>query len=154
MGNKLYEANKSRLLSSSGQRLTSQLFEELARDDVAAKPIFKLSEWRKKYVEVADLTGYKACEVLLGDWEHWLMLTRAPGFAAALAEWNAEVEQKLRSEALESLRKQAKTAQGTAAAKYLATIGKVDKRKKGEEQVEEKRSISEDAKRIGLTRVK
>lgn len=152
-----YEGNKDRLLSSSGQRLTTQLFEELARDDVAAKPVFKLGEWRQRYVELADPTGYEAALELLGDWDHWLLLTKAPGFAAALAEWNAEVEVKLRSEAIKALRKQAKGPQGTAAAKALAGIeakrGPKPKPEEPEEK-ESKRRTSDDAKRIGLSVVK
>jgi hypothetical protein len=153
-----YEANKDKLLSSSGQRLTTQLFEELARGDVAAKPVFKLSDWRKKYVEIADPTGYEAAMELLGDWEHWLLLTKAPGFAAALKEWNEEVDVKLRSEGVKQLRKQAKLPTGTAAAKVLAGIeGKKAKPKAeepGESEKEIKRRTSDDARRLGLHAVK
>ena len=153
-----YEANKAKLHSSSGQRLTTQLFEELARDDVAAKPVFKLSDWRKVYVEIADPTGYDACEALLGNWEHWLLLCKAPGFAEALKEWNEEVAVKLQSEAMKNLRKQAKLPTGTAAAKVLAGLGETTKRKPKVEPEgadrEAKQRARDDAKRLGLSVVK
>ena len=153
-----YEANKHRLLSSSGQRLTTQLFEELARDDVAAKPVFKLSDWRKRYVEIGDPTGYDAAMELLGDWEHWLLLCKAPGFAAALAEWNAELEQKMKSSAIKQLVKQSRLPTGTAAAKWLAEQGGKPRRGKPQEAdddgKEAKGKVNDDAKRLGLVRVK
>lgn len=153
-----YESLKSKVLSSSGQRLTTQLFEELARDDVAAKPVFKLSEWRKQYVAIGDPTGYRAAMELLGDWEHWLLICKAPGFAAALAEWNVELEHKMRSEAFVQLVKQSRLPTGTAAAKWLAEQGAKPRRGKSQEaDVAEKEArvrVSDDARRLGLTRVK
>lgn len=155
MANFDYEANKFKLLSSSGQRLTVGLFEELSRDDVKASPVFKLSDWRKKYVELADPTGYDAAMELIGDWEHWLLLCEAPAFAKELVRWNAEVEQKLRAEAIRNLRKQSKLPTGTAAAKVLAGL---QKKKPVEEKdhvaAEGKRRTADDAKRLGLSVVK
>lgn len=150
-----YEKNRDKLHSSNGNRLSVSLFEEFTREDVLAKPVFKLSDWRKKYVELSDPTGYKAAYELLGDWEHWLFLVKAPAFAAELDKWNAEVEQKLRSEAIEQLRKQTKLPTGTAAAKVLAGI---DGRKKKEEKTEPEKEhagrVRDDAARLGIKRVK
>lgn len=150
-----YEANKHLVCTADGRRLTVGLFEELSRDDVLAKPPFRLSDWHKTYVEVGDLTGYKAAEVLLGNWEHWLLLCKAPAFAAVLKEWNEEVSVKLRSEALANLVKQSKLPTGTAAAKQLLAIAEGKKvMKEADPAKDVQRKVSDDAKRLGLALVK
>lgn len=158
-----YEANKDKLHSSNGQKLTTSLFEELARDDVAAKPVFKLSDWRKKYVDIADPSDYQAALELIGDWDHWQLLLKSPPFAGEVAKWRLEVEAKVRSEAIRQLMKQSRLPTGTAAAKWLAEAGFVkerDKRKKNDKQDDEgaareaRSRVSDDAKRLGLAVVK
>lgn len=157
-----YEANKDKLIDARGVRLTVGLFEELNRGDTGIVPVFTLADWRKRYVAVGDPTGYAAALELIGDWEHWLLIARSPAFALHLVQWNLEVEAKLRSEGMRQLMKQSRLPTGTAAAKWLAEAGFVerDKRKKGakkeEEQVsrEARASVSDDAKRLGLVAVK
>lgn len=154
-----YEKNKALVTDSKGQRLTVGLFEELSRDDVTAKPAFLLSDWRKKYVELSDPTGYQAAMELLGDWDHWQLLCENKRFAEHLAKWNLEVEAKLRSAGVVQLMKQSKGPQGTAAARWLAEAGFVerDKRKKKDKAEEEamskevKTRTNDDAKRLGLS---
>lgn len=119
-----YAKYKPLLVDSTGRRLTSGLFEELADPASSIKPIFKLAEWRKVYVEIADPTDYKAALHLLGDWEHWQwLLERSAAFAADVQSWREEVHVKLASEGVEELRKQAKTPKGVTAAKWLAEKG-------------------------------
>lgn len=157
-----YEVNRDKLHSSNGNKLTTSLFEELARDDVAAKPIFKLSDWRKVYVKLEDPTGYQAALELIGDWEHWCALMASPAFAKEVAKWNAEIEVRLRSHAVLQLVKQSKLPTGTAAAKWLAEAGFAtrDKRKTKDKEEDAAASkelrgkVSEDAKRLGLSLVK
>lgn len=157
-----YEANRDKLHASNGGKLTTSLFEELASDHVAAKPVFKLSEWRKKYVEIADPTEYDAAMQLIGNWDHWLVLLDNPVFLKEVEKWRLEVEVKLRSQALRQLMKQSKLPTGTAAAKWLAEAGFVErnKRKKKDKADDEraakeaKGKVAEDAKRLGLTVVK
>lgn len=153
-----YAAHKPLLCDSLGRRLTTGLFEELADPSTATKPVFKLAEWRKRYVELADPTDYKAAMELIGDWDHWCALVANPVFKAILEDWRKEVVVKLKSEALIELRKRAKTENGTAAAKYLAEMG--DEKKKtvsrttrNNKAVEEDR-VAADAARIGLKAVK
>lgn len=153
-----YEANKSKLIDSRGVRLTAGLFEEL--NDSGVTPVFKLSDWRKVYVDIADPTGYQAAMALIGDWEHWQLIAKSPAFAPHLEAWNREVEVKLRSDGLKQLIKQSKGPTGTAAARYLAEAGYARgdgrKKKKDSEEVDKavRASVAEDAKRLGLTRVK
>jgi len=148
-----YAANKAKLCDVNGRRLTTGLFEELQRYGVDAPPVFKLSDWKRIYIEVCDPTGYKAAMVLIGDWDHWLQLVSNPVFKAHLDEWNEEVRTVLKSEAIEALREQAKGPKGTPAAKYLAEHGYMEKKKKKEAVAPEDRA-GEDAKRLGLRAIK
>lgn len=154
-----YDRYKSVLTDATGKRLTSGLFAELADPTTASKPVFKLSDWRKTYVRISDPTGYKAALELIGDWDHWQLLCANPKFAAHLAEWNKEVDTKLRSEAIDNLLRQAATATGTAAAKWLAESGYLPKRRKrgednsaeeGTVEKETKQKVASDMKRLGL----
>lgn len=157
-----YEANKSKLIDSRGVRLTVGLFEELNDGSSAVKPVFKLADWRKTFVETGDPTGYQAALELIGDWEHWQLIAKSPVFAQHLEQWKLEVEAKLRSEGIRQLMKQSKLPTGTAAAKWLAEAGFVerDKRKKGAKQdddraaKEAKLNVADDAKRLGLSLIK
>lgn len=151
-----YAAHKPLLCDSLGRRLTTGLFEELADPATATKPVFKLAEWRKRYVEIADPTDYKAAMELIGDWEHWTILVSNPVFKSHLEEWRKEVVVKLKSEAITELRKRAKTENGTAAAKYLADRGYEPKSAKGtaKPKKQEEDRLSSDAARIGLKAVK
>lgn len=157
-----YEANRHLLHSANGNKLTTGLFEEFSRDDTTVTPLFKLSDWRKTYVELADPTGYEAAMQLIGSWEHWLALMESPAFRMHVDRWNQEVEVKLRSEALKQLMKQSRLPTGTAAAKFLAEAGFVerDKRKKKDKEQDDaagkaaKSKVADDAKRLGLSVVK
>lgn len=151
-----WEANKHLLCDSTGKRLTIGLFEELADPSTAAKPVFKLEDWRKTYVEIADPSDYKAAMVLIGNWDHWQLLCNTKAFAEHLERWREEVAAKLRSEGVEQLRKQSRQPTGTAAARWLAENGFEPKRgkgrppKQGEKQTDDYPRLAYDAKRIGL----
>lgn len=153
-----YAAFKHVLVDSTGRKLTTGLFEELADPGSAAKPVFKLSDWRATYVAVADPTDYRAAMVLIGNWEHWQALLTSKPFVEHLEQWRREVEVLLRSEAIVELVKQSKGSKGTMAAKWLAEAGfvKRDKRDKKNREDDEstereaKSKVAEDAKRLGL----
>ena len=152
-----YDTYKPVLLDSTGRKLTIGLFEELADPGSASKPVFKLSDWRKVYVDIADPTGYEAHIVLIGNWEHWQALVENKRFAAELEKWNKEVEIKLRSQAIKNLVKQSKTDKGTAAAKWLAEAGYAPKQSRKKQQTEEdgdSSRVSGDLKRLGIHAVK
>jgi hypothetical protein len=158
-----YERNKSLVTTSTGRRLTSGLFEEFEREDAAIPAPFKLSEWRKRYVEIADPTDYQAAMELLGDWDHWQLLLANQQFSVEVEKWRKEVEVKLRSEGVARLIKHSKGPQGTAAARWLAEAGFVEgrdmRRKKDKSDAdtaakEAKSKVADDAKRLGLSLVK
>jgi hypothetical protein len=148
-----WEANRSLVCDSTGRKLTVGLFEELADSAATIKPPFKLADWRKVYVEIADPNDYKAALVLIGNWDHWQMLLGCKSFAAELEKWRHEVHAKLRSDAIAQLVKQSKSDKGTAAAKVLLDLGAEPKKRgrpaKDEEQQEVNRA-GQDARRLGL----
>lgn len=150
-----YEKNKAQLLDSTGRKLTSGLFEELADPASSVKPIFKLSDWREAYVRISDPTDYKAALELIGSWEHWEALVANPRFKEHLDSWRKEVEVKLRSEAIAHLRNQARTDKGVAAAKWLAEQGQEPKKKPGRPVANDpdRNKVNDDAKRLGLLKV-
>jgi len=150
-----YEANKAKLLDVTGRKLTSGLFEELADPTSGYTPLFKLSDWRKVYVHIADPTDYEAAKTLIGSWEHWEALAANPRFKEHLESWRKEVAVKLRSQAIAHLRSQAATDKGTAAARWLAEQG-LDARKttrKREDKDPDQSRVNDDAKRLGLLKV-
>lgn len=157
-----YEAFKHVLIDTTGRKLTTGLFEELADPASSIKPVFKLADWRKTYVELSDPTEYKAAMVLIGDWEHWQALLTSKPFLAELEQWRREVEVKVRSEAIVEIVKQSKGNKGTMAAKWLAEAGFSPRDKRNKKQREEgdsaeqeaKSKVAEDAKRLGLSLVK
>ena len=152
-----YAANRHKLVDSMGRRLTTGLFEELKDAGTAALAVFSLHNWKRVYVDICDPTGYRAAMVLIGDWDHWMLLVNNPIFKAHLDEWNKEVACHLKSDAIDELRKQATLPTGTSAAKYIAEHGyaKKEKKQKGEETLPEVLDrAGSDAKRLGLKAVK
>lgn len=162
-----YDANKAILTDSTGKMLTTGLFEETIRKHGSAAPApFKLSDWRKTYIRVADPTEYATAMELIGSWEHWLALRANPVLAAHFNEWLQEVEIKLRSSGVKELMKVAgRTGSpgAAAAARWLAEGGFIEDRrlrtKDGRKREEEvKKQVQDrtaaDAARLGLVAVK
>jgi len=163
------------LRDDQGRYRTASLFEDVYNTNANEKytPIFTMKahdhrdcvSFKRVYLECSDPTGYKAAQVLLGEWEHWLKLLKAPWFRSALEVWNEELEIKLKSQAIQKVAElaQSDTSQAFNASKYLADKGWEPKRgrpTKAEKEAEIKRStkidkaVSEDLERIGLTLVK
>ena len=91
-----------------------------------------LADWRRRFIEISDPTEYRGAIELLGSWNDWQAFKRNwPTFKnKILIDWLAEVEVKLRSEAISNICEQALSDKGTAAAKWLAE-GKYKTRKPG-----------------------
>jgi len=91
-----------------------------------------LDEWRSTFVSVCDPTEYEAGIQLTGSWGEWQRIKREwPEFRdKILIDWLAEVEVKLRSQAVREICVQARDPKGTAAAKWIAE-GKYNARKAG-----------------------
>lgn len=150
-----YEANKDKMVDSTGRRLSSGLFKELSGDPNAP---FEARAWRKTYVQLSDPTEYKAAMELIGDWEHWKFLRANPVVAKMLDDWKQEVATKLKSEAIKNMKDLAKTEKGAAAARWLAEgsfeTRKVGRPRKDKEVEESSGRPTADAKRLGITVVK
>lgn len=80
-----------------------------------------LDEWRVKFVEIGDPTEYEAAIALAGSWKEWCRFKKEWKYFAKviLPEWLVEVEIKLRSKAIGTLRTAA-TAGDPVSAKFLA----------------------------------
>ena len=91
-----------------------------------------LEEWRERFVAIADPTEYRAAIDLVGSWAEWQRFKKEwKEFRdVILIEWLAEVEIKLRSEAIGNMCEQALDPKGTAAAKWIAE-GRYKPRKVG-----------------------
>lgn len=157
-----YEAFKHVLIDSTGRKLTTGLFEELSDKDSSIKPVFKLADWRRVYVTIADPTEYQSAMALIGNWEHWQALLTSNPFMAQLEQWRKEVEVKVRSEAMMEMVKQSKGSKGTMAAKWLAEAGFAQRDKRNKKQRDEdgsleresKSKVAADAARLGIKLVK
>lgn len=156
-----YEANKH-LFVLDGKRITTGLFEEtIDRGTTKWKAPFKLSDWKKVYLEACDPTEYRPAMELIGDWAHWKLLRESVRIKPIIDEWAMEVEVRIRSEALINMQKHAKKDGGTSAAKWIAEGGFTgrDNRRKEHKEIETRVQkevtdrVNADAERLGLTLV-
>lgn len=144
-----------------GRNLTIALFKETNDGRAEYKPIWSLADWKEVYMDFADPTEYKAAIYLIGDWKHWTQLAEGSGVSPYIKEWRNELAIKLKAEGIEQLRKQAKSDKGTAAARWLAEQGFIDKhpkQRKAQEEVEAQ-TVAEDSllrdtmKRLAMAKV-
>ncbi len=156
-----YESIKETVKDGYGRRVVLSLFSEFAKSEF--KPLWSLyKDWKPVYLGTSDPTEYEAAMLLIGDYEHWLLIRNHPKIKPIIDKWQMEMEVKLRSEAVRQMMKHSKSQNGAAAAKWLAEgrFANRDKRtKKGkleEEQVvsEIDSRVSEDMERLGLSVVK
>jgi len=115
--------DRTKFLDGSGKRVILQLFKEFARPDVKFKPLYTLQEWKNVFLDCRDPSEYQPAQLLLGDWEHWLEVRNHALIKPHVDKWQAELEVKLRSEAIQQIKSHAKQPGGTAAAKWLADKG-------------------------------
>lgn len=116
----------SKYLDGSGKRVVLGLFKEFARPDVKFKPVFTLQEVKQLYLDCRDPSEYSVAQTLLGDWEHWQEVRNHALIKPHVDKWAAELEVKLRSEAITQMKAHAKQQGGIAAAKWLAEKGYAD----------------------------
>jgi hypothetical protein len=115
--------DRTKFLDGSGKRVILQLFKEFARPDVKFKPMYTLQEWKEVFLDCRDPSEYQPAQLLLGDWEHWQEVRNHILIKPHVDKWQAELEVKLRSEAIQQMKSHAKQPGGTAAAKWLADKG-------------------------------
>jgi hypothetical protein len=67
-------------------------------------PIYDLNVFHDVFLEERDVTEYKAALRLVGSWEKWCLIKRDwPAFVDTIERWKIELEQKLRSDAMQKL---------------------------------------------------
>lgn len=173
----------------NGKYRTKSLFLETINTDLdlAYQPRFTLLEWdfelapssqyynaypdhkipsiRHAYLRIADPIEFLfAMEVLQSD-RHWAILTESQFFQPYLEEWRNALDRKLKSEAVQNLRKISESmdeAKALQAAKWIGEGGYKARREKGRptasQEAQELRIVTtskqyllEDAERLGLT---
>jgi hypothetical protein len=150
----------------TGRYLTKALFWELTDKDMAEKypPLCTMKEAHDLYMAIGDLTEYKFAEALLYRddtifWDHWQRLLNTPLFMEYLTKWREELETRIRSTAIETMKGLA--LDNAAAAKWLAEQSWKSKRKAGRPSkqeientkrtmLEDKKTFDDDAARIEL----
>ena len=115
--------DRTKFLDGSGKRVILQLFKEFARVDVKFKPVYTLQQWKDVFLDCRDPSEYLPAQTLIGDWEHWQEIRNHVLIKPHVDKWQAELEIKLRSEAIQQMKLHAKQPGGTAAAKWLADKG-------------------------------
>jgi hypothetical protein len=113
------------------------------------------------YMEYEDLLEHSFANEYLCGWTHWEQLCRAPFFKEYIARWRKELELKVRSKALASIIRTAKTPNkdSFAAQKYIVDKNWKEPAEKGRpkkediaraayEQAAEDARLSEDFERI------
>ncbi len=168
------------LKGSNGKPRTKSLFYELSYND----PVYSLFTLKERDIEAHgkhyvslqqlyvamvpnDPTEYEFALTVFGSWEVWKAISSAPQVKAHVARWRAEVEVKVKSEAIKAIAEEMKSngRSSFSAAKLLLDKGWLDKdnaavaksklkAKENEEQEKAALSIlSEDAERLGLNKL-
>ena len=79
------------------------------------------------YMQIGDITEYEFAKACFEDWTHWKRIRENKLITPHADAWAEELEIKLRSEAIRSMRMQARTDKGGASAKWLAERGWADR---------------------------
>jgi hypothetical protein len=115
-----------------GRWRTKSLFMETNDNETKYPSIFTLHDedrngrisMRTIYLSCGDPTEHTAALAILGSFDGWHRLCKAPFFQPYLKSWRAELESQIRSQAVKTIGSIASGAKGTAsqlsAAKWLA----------------------------------
>ena len=106
---------------SGGRWYTVGIFKELSSNKDTV--LFTIDEARKLYLECDDITGYTFATKYLGGWKHWLTLHTSPKVKPLIAEWEEELEVRIRSQNLNRINTLAESDKGYQAAKFLVDGG-------------------------------
>lgn len=120
------------------------------------------------YMEMEDPLEHKFSNTYLESWEHWTTLCECSWFKPYIDRWRLELELKIKSKALQSIREEAEAATTNSyqANKFLLLGGWKEKEdapksrrgrpskseilKAADELARDNSSIQEDARRLGL----
>ena len=164
----------SKFRSAKGRYYTKALFIELCTTD-RSTAIYTLKEddferdgvsylsLKKLYLGCMDPIGYAFAEEYMGTWAQWqkvrVLQTMYANRSVAqrIADWEEELELKIRALATKSILDKSQGDGGFQAAKYLAQAGWKPSKSKGKEEAMKTKvakSVENDAARLGLTLVK
>lgn len=124
--------DKNLLLDSAGRPLTQSLFLEIGYSDYAIYSLKDEDFWykgklypsiKRLYLESEDPTEYEFAIAHFLSWSHWLRLCENKAIMKHISAWREELEVKLRSQAIKSVRDQAYIGNSYQAAKFLADRG-------------------------------
>lgn len=144
---------KDVVVDSMGRNLTIALFHETNDGRTDIQPVWFLKDWKEVYMELLDPTEWEPAMYLIGDWNHWEQLAERSAVSPFIQQWRKELKIKIRSVAIASLKKQADSPKGTAAAKWLAEHQdetKTTKRQAKQQDIasHEEKMVLEDARRL------
>jgi hypothetical protein len=122
---------------SMGRWYTKGLFWEMCFPENKARASYTLKESEHKglpslkqlYLDSEDLTEYEFAVDHLGGWNHWKALRKCKWFAPHLADWQEELEVRVRSQGIKALISHSLSPKGQTSAKWLAEKGWVDKKR-------------------------
>ncbi len=90
--------------------------------------LFTFEEARILFLETNDPTGYRFAVDHLGGWKHFLLIKQSPVIGDKIAEWEEELEIKLRSESVRNMMKLSQGDKGYQANKFLIDGGWIQKK--------------------------
>lgn len=164
----VYGIPLDRLVGANGRRKTQSLFLEHNYHKEKTDPsVYTLKDrdhrdkisLKRLYMDCEDPTEYLFAQAAFGSWEHWQILKSAPFFQPYALAWAEELEIKLRSEALLTVKRDA--LDNPTSAKWLAEKGwekpertqrgrpskkELEREKKQRQQVHQ--ALEEDASRL------
>ena len=108
-----FTLNKSVMKDTMGRYRVHSLFDKSSVLNCDLVPVFTMDDnhtlnlpsFKRLYVEIGDPSEYKIALALLGSWEHWVRLCESTWFKPFLEECRDELSAKLRSEAVERIKK-------------------------------------------------
>jgi len=145
------------MVDTSGKYLTLALFWEhrhpkyiptfTVKDRAIERDGVSYPSLKEIYLEYSDPTEYIFATEVFGSWPHWQMICESYNIRPVIAKWRAELEVKLKAEALRSMIDSAKNdgSKGLTAAKYIAEKGWEKKRgRPSKEDIARERKMSAD----------
>ena len=105
-----------------GRWITTGLFKETAQRK-GKYVLFTLDEAKRLYIACGDPTGYLFADEHLGGWQHWLAMKESPVMVGIIAQWEEDLEAKIRAHGILKIVDLSKGDKGYQAAKYIADAG-------------------------------
>lgn len=147
--------NKKAFLDSMGRPITQSLFLEVSYDPEVA--VYTLKEYdheyegklfpsiKRLYIQMEDVIEYDFANKYFLGWQHWLRISNNKLFKKHVEEWRAELELKIRSQAVQDIIDMSAEERSFQAAKWLADKGWAEKRagRPTKEQIEREREVQD-----------